>query len=69
MNFMELALIVKIRKEFDKQFGPVNFTLASRQKGLDMSFPIKHNDIMYVFAKSNSDYSKLPSKIINIIEK
>ena len=51
MIFMELALRVKMRKEFDKQFGPVNFAMASREKGLVMSFPIKHDDILYVFAE------------------
>ncbi|MFB5613438.1 MAG: DUF6659 family protein, partial [Nitrosarchaeum sp.] len=29
MIFMELALRVKMRKEFDKQLGRVNFALAS----------------------------------------
>jgi len=40
MIFMELALRVKMRKEFDRQFGPVNFTMALRENGLAMSFPI-----------------------------
>lgn len=30
---MELALRVKMRKEFDKQLGPVNFAIALREKG------------------------------------
>ena len=68
MIFMELALRVKMRKEFDKQFGPVNFTMALREKGLAMSFPIKHNDILYVFAEPDSNYAEFPSKIIKIIQ-
>jgi len=30
MIFIELALRVKMRKEFDKQFGPVNFVMTLR---------------------------------------
>jgi len=61
MIFMELALRVKMRKELDKQFGSVNFAMALREKGLAMSFPIKHNDILYIFAEPNSNYAELPS--------
>jgi len=68
MIFMELALRVKMRKEFDRQLGPVNFATALREKGLAMSFPIKHDDILYVFAEPDSNYAKLPSKIIKIIQ-
>jgi len=64
-NYMELALRVKMRKEFDKQLGPVNFALAS----LEMTFPIKHDDLLYVFAEPDSDYSILPLKIISIVNK
>jgi len=67
MIFMELALRVKMRKEFDKQLGPVNFAMALREKGLAMSFPIKYDDILYVFAEPDSNYAEIPSKIIKII--
>jgi hypothetical protein len=40
MIFMELALRVKMRKEFDKQLGPVNFAMASRERALAMSYPL-----------------------------
>ncbi|MBT5842005.1 MAG: hypothetical protein HOH78_00255, partial [Thaumarchaeota archaeon] len=39
MIFMELALRVKMRKEFDKQLGCVNFAMASRERALAMSIP------------------------------
>ncbi len=38
--FMELALKVKMRKEFDKQLGSVNFAMSQREKAMTMSFPI-----------------------------
>jgi len=35
MIFMELALRVKMRKEFDKQLGSVNFAMASRERAIE----------------------------------
>ena len=67
MIFMELALRVKMRKEFDKQLGPVNFAMASRQRALAMSF-ILNEDILYVVCEPDSDYGVLPKKILDIIE-
>lgn len=66
MIFMELALRVKMRKEFDKQLGPVSFALASRQRALAMSFLI-NEDILYVVAEPDADYGLLPKKILQIV--
>jgi len=66
MLFMELALRVKMRKEFDKQLGPVNFALASRERALAISFLV-NEDILYVAAEPNADYCNIPKKIIEII--
>ncbi|MDF2422480.1 MAG: hypothetical protein OPY06_05665 [Nitrosopumilus sp.] len=66
MIFMELALRVKMRKEFDKQLGPVNFAMASRERALAISVII-NNDILYVVSEPDSDYGSLPKKIIEII--
>ena len=66
MIFMELALRVKMRKEFDKQLGPVNFAMASRERALAISF-ILNEDILYVAAEPDSDYGSLPKKILEII--
>jgi hypothetical protein len=68
MIFMELALRVKMRKEFDKQLGHVNFALASRERALAISFPI-NNDILYVVSEPDSDYGILPKKILEILYK
>lgn len=68
MIFMELALRVKMRKEFDKQLGSVNFALASRERALAISF-ILGEDILYVVAEPDSDYGVLPKKILDVIEK
>ena len=67
VSFMELALRVKMRKEFDKQLGSVNFAIALREKAIAMSFPIGSSDILYVFADPNVDYRKLIEKIQSVI--
>jgi len=68
MIFMELALRVKMRKEFDKQLGTVNFALASRERALAISFLIG-NDILYVVSEPDADYGTLPKKILEIIHR
>jgi hypothetical protein len=66
MLYMELALRVKMRKEFDKQLGHVNFALASRERALAISFLI-NDDILYVVSEPDADYGVLPKKIQQII--
>ena len=68
MIFMELALRVKMRKEFDKQLGPVNFAMASRERALAISVII-NDDILYVVSEPDTDYGVLPKKILEIIQK
>ena len=67
MIFMELALRVKMRKEFDKQLGQVNFAMASRERALAISVLI-NNDILYVVSEPDTDYGTLPKKILEIIQ-
>lgn len=66
MMFLELALRVKMRKEFDKQLGPVNFAMASRKRALAISILI-NNHILYVVAEPDADFGTLPKKIFSII--
>lgn len=66
MIFMELALRVKMRKEFDRQLGKVNFAMASRERALAMSFLVGE-DILYVVSEPDADYGQLPKKILTII--
>ena len=66
MIFMELALRVKMRKEFDRQLGPVNFAMASRERALAISIPIKE-DILYVIAEPDANYATIPKIILDIV--
>ena len=67
MMFMELALRVKMRKEFDKQLGKVKFALALREHVLAIS-TLLNDDILYVVAEPDADYGALPKKILEIIQ-
>ena len=66
MLFMELALRVKMRKEFDKQLGCVNFAMASRERALAISVNI-NNDVLYIVAEPDADYGALPKKLLEIV--
>ena len=48
MMFMELSLRVKMRHEFDKEFGIVHFSMSYRDKVIVMSFPLTNDDVMLV---------------------
>jgi len=67
MIFMELALRVKMRKEFDKQLGNVNFAMALRERALAISVPLGE-DILYVVSEPDADYGVLPKRILKIID-
>ena len=67
MIFMELALRVKMRKEFDRQLGRVNFAMASRERALALSF-LLNEDILYVVTEPDADYGQLPKKILQLIK-
>ena len=66
MIFMELALRVKMRKEFDNQLGLVNFAMASRERALAISVII-NDDVLYVAAEPDYDYCSLPKQILEIV--
>lgn len=65
--FTELELRAKMRKEFDRQLGPVLFTMAIREKMTELSVPL-NKDILYVITTSDYDYSKLTPKVLKIVE-
>lgn len=67
MLFMELVLRTKMRKEFDKQLGPVKFAMSYREKAIVMSFPIGEH-VMLMSAEKEIDFAKIPFKILKILE-
>ncbi|MGH1567321.1 MAG: DUF6659 family protein [Nitrosopumilus sp.] len=68
MMFMELALRVRMRHEFDAEFGEVHFSMSYRDKVIVMSFPLSNDDVLLVSCEKEIDFGKLPFKILKVIE-
>ena len=68
MMFMELALRVRMRHEFDKEFGQVHFSMSYRDKVILMSFPLLNDDVLLVSCEKEIDFGKVSFKILEIIE-
>ncbi|MGH1569180.1 MAG: DUF6659 family protein [Nitrosopumilus sp.] len=68
MMFMELALRVRMRHEFDAEFGEVHFSLSYRDKIIVMSFPLNNDDVLLVSCEKETDFGKLPFTILEIIK-
>jgi hypothetical protein len=67
MMFMELALRVRMRREFDHQFGEVHFSMSYRDKVIVMSFPLTNDDVLLISSEKDLDFGKIPFKILKII--
>lgn len=67
MMFMELALRVRMRHEFDKEFGEVHFSMSYRDKVIVMSFPLANDDVCLVSCEKELDFGKVPFKILKIL--
>jgi len=67
MMFMELALRVRMRHEFDKEFGEVHFSMSYRDKVIVMSFPLLNDDVLLVSCEKETDFGKVSFKILKII--
>ena len=68
MMFMELALRVRMRHEFDKEFGHVHFSMSYRDKVIVMSFPLANDDVLLVSSEKELEFGKVPFKILKIIK-
>ena len=68
MMFMELALRVRMRHEFDKEFGEVHFSMSYRDKVIVMSFPLVNDDVLLISCETETDFGQLSFKILKLIE-
>ena len=68
MMFMELALRVRMRHEFDNEFGEVHFSMSYRDKVIVMSFPLNNDDVLLLSCEKQIDFGKLPFKVLKIID-
>ncbi|MEJ2259781.1 MAG: hypothetical protein P8X78_04640, partial [Nitrosopumilaceae archaeon] len=60
MMFMELALRVRMRREFDSEFGQVHFSMSYRDKVIVMSFPLANDDVLLISSEKDLDFGKIP---------
>lgn len=68
MLFTELALIARMRHEYDEEFGSVEFTLSYRDKVALLTFLIDEN-VLFVSTEREIDLNKIPFKILELIKK
>ena len=68
MMFMELALRVRMRHEFDAEFGEVHFSMSYRDKVIIMSFPLNNDAVLLLSCEKDIDFAKLAFKVIKIIK-
>ena len=68
MMFMELALRVRMRREFDSEFGQVHFSMSYREKVIVMSFPLANDDVLLISSEKDLEFGKVPFKILKIIK-
>ena len=65
--YMELALRVANRREFDSSMGRVKYSASRREKVVMMSFPLK-NYILMVSAEFSVNIDRLAYKIIKKLD-
>jgi len=68
MLYMELALRVKMRREFDDDLGSVKFSMSFREKLIVMSFPMK-NDVLMVSMERKTKFEQIAFSILKLTEK
>jgi len=68
MLYMELALRVKMRREFDDDLGKVKFSMSFREKLIVMSFPIE-NDVLMVSMERKTQFEQIAFSILKLTEK
>ena len=68
MLYMELALRVKMRREFDDDLGSVKFSMSFREKLIVMSFPME-NDVLMVSMERKTQFEQIAFNILKLTEK
>ncbi len=68
MMFMELALRVRMRRDFDKELGRVHFAMSYREKVIIMSFPLADDDVLLTSGECEIDFSKIAFAIMDLIK-
>lgn len=66
-EFMQFASRVSLRKEFDKELGPINYLAARRDRIVLISFPFPvSNVVLLISAEPTVDIEKVANKVVSI---
>lgn len=65
--FMEVALRVVTRSEFDEYLGEVEYSASRRKKVVVLSFPI-NNNILLISTEKNADIDETAKKVLKILK-
>jgi hypothetical protein len=66
-EFMRFASKFSLRKEFDRELGPINYLAARRDKVVLISFPFPiSNFILLISAEPFVDIEKLAKRVVGI---
>jgi len=68
MLYMELALRVKMRREFDDDLGKVKFSMSFREKLIVMSFPMG-DDVLMASMERKTKFEQIAFSILKYVEK
>ena len=68
MLYMEIALRVKMRREFDDDLGKVKFSMSFREKLIVISFPME-NDVLMVSLEKKTQFENIAHSILKLTEK
>ena len=63
--YMELALRVSMRMEFDYSLGKVKYSASRREKSVMMSFPISNN-VLLISAEPDVDIDNTAKKVMKM---
>jgi hypothetical protein len=64
--FMQCVLEISMGRDFDEQYGPINYHMSERENVTMLTFPIEDHVILVTASKNVSPIS-LAKKIVNII--
>ncbi len=68
MLYMEIALRVKMRREFDDDLGKVKFSMSFREKLIVISFSME-NDVLMVSLEKKTQFENIAHSILKLTEK
>ncbi|ABK77954.1 conserved hypothetical protein [Cenarchaeum symbiosum A] len=67
MMYVELALRVRMRHEFDSELGGVRFSMSYRDRVILLSFPLAEDGVLLASTEKDVDFGRIAFEILEII--